>query len=81
VNQLEKENIMIGISKPEKIHLDECKVDMEMLQTTLRHELAEDAEKSVGKFLIEMQISPCNECGHTRQANKKAPPKMVRLLR
>lgn len=45
--QLEKENIMVGISKEGTIHLDERQVDMAMLQAILRREMAEDAEKSV----------------------------------
>ncbi len=45
--QLEKENIMVGISKEGTIHLDERQVDLPMLQAILRRQLAEDAEKAV----------------------------------
>ena len=45
--QLEKENIMVGISKEGTIHLDERQVDLTMLQAILRRELAEDADRAV----------------------------------
>ena len=45
--QLEKESILIGISKEGTMHLDERQVDLAMLQAILRRELSEDAEKSV----------------------------------
>lgn len=45
--QLEKENILIGIGKEGTVHLGERQVDMAMLQTALRKELAEDADKAV----------------------------------
>ncbi len=45
--QLEKENIMVGISKEGTIHLDERQVDLPMLQAILRRELAEDADRAV----------------------------------
>jgi biopolymer transport protein ExbD len=45
--QLEKENIMVGISKEGTIHLDERQVDLAMLQAILRRELAEDADRAV----------------------------------
>jgi len=46
-SQLEKENIMVGISKEGTIHLDERQVDLAMLQAILRRQIAEDAEKAV----------------------------------
>lgn len=45
--QLEKENIMVGISKEGTLHLDERQVDLTMLQAILRRELAEDADRAV----------------------------------
>jgi biopolymer transport protein ExbD len=45
--QLEKENILVGISKDGTIHLDERQVDLAMLQAILRRELAEDADRAV----------------------------------
>jgi biopolymer transport protein ExbD len=45
--QLEKENILIGIGKEGSVHLGERQVDMAMLQSALRKELAEDADKAV----------------------------------
>lgn len=45
--QLEKENILVGISKEGTIHLDERQVDLAMLQAILRRELAEDADRAV----------------------------------
>ncbi len=45
--QLEKENIMVGVSKQGTIHLDERQVDLPMLQAILRREMAEDAERAV----------------------------------
>jgi biopolymer transport protein ExbD len=46
-SQLEKENILVGISKEGTIHLDERQVDLAMLQAILRRELAEDADRAV----------------------------------
>ncbi len=46
-SQLEKENIMVGVSKEGTIHLDERQVDLAMLQAILRRELAEDADRAV----------------------------------
>ena len=45
--QLEKENILVGIGKEGTIHIDERQVDLAMLQSLLRRELAEDAERAV----------------------------------
>lgn len=45
--QLEKENILIGIGKEGTVHLGERQIDMAMLQSALRKELAEDADKAV----------------------------------
>ena len=44
--QLQKENILIGISKEGTLHLDDRQVDLNMLQAILRREIAEDAEKA-----------------------------------
>ena len=46
-SQLEKENIMVGIGKEGTIHVDERQVDLAMLQSLLRRELAEDADRTV----------------------------------
>lgn len=44
--QLQKENILIGISKEGTLHLNDRQVDLVMLQAILRREMAADAEKS-----------------------------------
>lgn len=46
-SQLQKENVLVGISKAGTIHLDERQVDLAMLQAILRRELSEDPEKAV----------------------------------
>lgn len=46
-SQLQKESILIGVSKEGVIHLNERQVDLAMLQAILRRELAEDAERAV----------------------------------
>jgi len=46
-SQLEKENIMVGIGKEGTIHVDERQVDLAMLQSLLRRERAEDADRTV----------------------------------
>lgn len=69
--QLEKENILIGIGKEGTIHLGERQVDMALLQSALRKELAEDADKAVvivadrdaGMGVVVDVMDECNVAG------------------
>jgi len=45
--QLEKEVFQIGVTKDGTVHVQDRQVDMAMLLTILRREIAEDPEKSV----------------------------------